>query len=132
MLHSGKPGFDAVMLERGWLVAESVMLNERKEVAGPDDYPTDPDLQNWVHERKSLLMGDQKVRVTHPRLRHVVHGEELMQSYLRLQRSDVSPENDDSSKLEYATGFGGPRRKERIDEAVEVFRGADRVCNPPG
>ncbi len=34
---------------------------------------------------------------------------------------DVSPENDGSLELEYDGGFGGPARKERTHEAVEVF-----------
>lgn len=50
VIHSGKQALDAVMLEMGRLVAESVMLIERKEVAGPDYYPTDPNLQKWAHE----------------------------------------------------------------------------------
>ena len=37
-------------------------------------------------------------------------------------RVDVSPENDDRLKLEYDGGFGGPRRKEWIDEAVTMLQ----------
>ena len=66
------------------MVAESVMLIGREEVAGPDDYQTDPDLQKWAHEAWSLCIGDQKVRVTQPPLRHVVHGDGPLQSYVRL------------------------------------------------
>jgi hypothetical protein len=45
---------------------------------------------------------------------------------------DVSPENDGKSELEYDGGFGGPVRKEGTHEAVEIFRGADRVRDPTG
>ena len=45
---------------------------------------------------------------------------------------DVSPENDGSFKLEYDGSFGGPRRKERTHEAVEVLGGADPVRDSPG
>lgn len=38
VLHSDKQALDAVMLEMGRMVAESVMLIEREEVAGPDYY----------------------------------------------------------------------------------------------
>ncbi|MBI3809293.1 MAG: hypothetical protein HY284_02390 [Nitrospirae bacterium] len=38
VLHSDKQALDAVMLEMGWIVAESVILIEREEVAGPDYY----------------------------------------------------------------------------------------------
>lgn len=36
VIHSGKSALDAVMLEMGRMVAESVMLMARAEVAGPD------------------------------------------------------------------------------------------------
>jgi len=85
VISSGKQALDAVMLEMGRMVAESVMLIEREEIAGPDYYPTDPALQKWAHEAGSIFIGDQKVRVKHPRLRHVVHGEVPMKSYVRLR-----------------------------------------------
>ena len=85
VISSGKQALDAVMLEMGRMVAESVMLIEREEIAGPDYYPTDPDLQKWAHEEGSMFMGDQKVKVTRPRLRHVEQGEVTLQSYARLR-----------------------------------------------
>ena len=54
VISSGKQALDAVMLEMGRMVAESVMLIEREEIAGPDYYPTDPDLQKWAHEEGSI------------------------------------------------------------------------------
>jgi len=47
-------------------------------------------------------------------------------------RTDILPENDGRLKLEYDGGFGGPLQKERTYEAVKVFRGTDRVRDPPG
>ncbi|TKB75923.1 MAG: IS256 family transposase [Nitrospira sp.] len=85
VISSGKQALDAVMLEMGRMVAESVMLMEREEVAGPDYYPTDPAFKKWAHEKGSLYLGDQKVKVTRPRLRHVEHGEVTLQSYARLR-----------------------------------------------
>lgn len=83
VIHSGKQALDAVMLEMGRLVAESVLLMEREEVTGPDDHPTDPDLKKWVHEAGSIYLGDQKVSVPRPRLRHITQGEVTLQSYAR-------------------------------------------------
>ncbi len=85
VISSGKQALDAVMLEMGRMVAESVMLMERKEVAGPDYYPIDPAFKKWAHEKGSLYLGDQKVQVTRPRLRHVEQGEVTLQSYVRLR-----------------------------------------------
>ena len=66
VISSGKQALDAVMLEMGRLVAESVMLMEREQIAGPDYYPTDPAFKKWAHEEGSLYLGDQKVNVTAP------------------------------------------------------------------
>lgn len=85
VIHSGKQSLDAVMLEMGRIVAESVMLMEREEVAGPEYYPTDPAFQKWAHEQGSIYLGDQKVPVTRPRLRQVEQGEVPLQSYARLR-----------------------------------------------
>ena len=92
VIHAGKQALDAVMLEMGRMVAESVMLMEREEIAGPDYSPTDPAFQKWAHEQGSIYLGDQKVPVTRPRLRHVDQGEVTLQSYARLRSPGVFSE----------------------------------------
>ena len=92
VIRSGKQALDAVMLEMGRMVAESVMLMEREEVAGPDYYPTDPAFKKWAHEAGSIYLGDQKVPVTRPRLRHIDQGEVTLQSYARLRSPGVFSE----------------------------------------
>lgn len=92
VIRSGKQALDAMMLEMGRMVAESVMLMEREEVAGPDYYSTDPAFQKWAHEQGSIYLGDQKVPVTRPRLRHVDQGEVTLQSYARLRSPGVFSE----------------------------------------
>jgi len=88
VIGSGKQALDAVMLEMGRMVAESIMLIEREELAGPDYYPTDPGLQKWAHEAGSAYIGDQKVKVTRPRLRDVEQGEIPLKSYVRLHATE--------------------------------------------
>ncbi len=73
------------MLEMGRMVAESVMLMEREEIAGPEYYPADPAFQKWAHESGLIYLGDQKVPVPRPRLRHIEQGEVSLQSYARLR-----------------------------------------------
>ena len=92
VINQGKTALDAVMLDMGRIVAESIMLMEREEMAGPDYYPTNPDLQKWAHEGGSIYIGDQKVKAKHPRLRHVVHGEVPLKSYQSLHSSKVFSE----------------------------------------
>jgi ubiquinone/menaquinone biosynthesis C-methylase UbiE len=52
--------------------------------------------------------------------------------YILAVECDVSPENDGRLELEYDGGFGGPVRKERTHEAVNVLGGTDRVRDPTG
>ncbi len=92
VISSGKQALDAVMLEMGRMVAESVMLIEREEVAGPDYYPTDPAFKKWAHEEGSLSLGDQTVKVARPRWRHVEQGAVTLQSYARLRAPGVFSE----------------------------------------
>ena len=49
-------------------------------MARPEYYPTDPTLQRWAHEEGPRLVGDQKVKVTRPRLRHMMQGEGLTEA----------------------------------------------------
>ena len=113
VISSGKQALDAVMLEMGRMVAESILLIEREEVAGPDYYPTDPDLQKWAYEEGSLFIGDQKVKVKRPRLRHVEQGEVTLQSYARLR----------------APGQFSEELLEKILRGVSAKKYADTVIN---
>ena len=116
VINSGKQALDAVMLEMGRMVAESVMLMEREETAGPDYHPTDPALQKWAHEDGSIFLGDQKVKVTRPRLRHVTLGELTLQSYARMR----------------APGAFSEELLEKILRGVSVQQYADTVLHAAG
>jgi len=118
VISSGKQALDAVMLEMGRMVAESVMLIKREEIAGPDYYPTDPALQKWAHEAGSICIGDQKVRVKHPRLRHVVHGEVPRKSYVRLH----SPGQFSEELLEkILRGVSAKKYTETVIDSAQAF-----------
>ena len=74
ILETGKESVDRVLLELGGMVAETIMLLEREELAGPDYCPKIPGVYKWAGQPGSVYIGDQKVRVVHPRLRGP-HGE---------------------------------------------------------
>jgi len=118
VIGSGKQALDAVMLEMGRMVAESIMLIEREELAGPDYYPTHPDLQKWAHEEGSAYIGDQKVKVTRPRLRDVVQGEVPLKSYARLHAT-----GDFSEELleKILRGVSAQKYTETVIEAARAF-----------
>ena len=119
VIRSGKQVLDAVMLEMGRMVAESVMLMERAEVAGPDYYPTDPGFKKWAYEEGSLYLGDQKVKVTRPRLRHVEQGEVPRQSYTRLRTPGAFSEELLEKIL---TGVSAQKYADTVIDAARAFR----------
>lgn len=118
IIQSGKQALDAVMLEMGRLVAESILLMEREETAGPDYHPTDPDLKKWAHEDGSIFLGDQKVRVTRPRLRHVTQGELTLQSYARMRAPGAFSEELLEKVLR---GVSAQRYVDTVIEAAGAF-----------
>ena len=118
IIGSGKQALDAVMLEMGRMVAESIMLIEREELAGPDYYPTHPGLQKWAHEAGSAYIGDQKVKVTRPRLRDVEQGEVTLKSYARLHAT-----GDFSEELleKILRGASAQKYTETVMDAARAF-----------
>jgi len=118
VIGSGKQALDAVMLERGRMVAESIMFIEREELAGPDYYPTHPGLQKWAHEAGSAYIGDQKVTVTRLRLRDVEQGEVPLKSYARLHAT-----GDFSEELleKILRGVSAQKYTETVIEAAQAF-----------
>jgi putative transposase len=118
VIGSGKQALDAVMLEMGRMVAESIMLIEREELAGPDYYPTHPGLQKWAHEAGSAYIGDQKVKVTRPRLRDEEQGEVPLKSYARLHAT-----GDFSEELleKILRGVSAQKYTETVRDAARAF-----------
>jgi putative transposase len=94
VLADGKLAFDAMMREMGKMFAEAIMEMEREEKSGPDYHPIDANLQKWAFQGGSVYIGDQKVRLAHPRLRNRQTGREVpLESYLRMrQRGQFSEE----------------------------------------
>ena len=89
ILAGGKKAFDHVTLSMGKMFAEAIMLMDREEIAGPEYYPIDSDIKKWASQRGSVYIGDQKVKVSHPRVRDVLHGKEVpLASYLKLKEND--------------------------------------------
>jgi len=80
VIHRGKRAFDAMHLELGRTIAEAIMLMERENMAGPDWAPLFPNVEKWASEGGSVYIGDQKVKVSRPRLR-VNDSDVLLPSY---------------------------------------------------
>lgn len=83
----GKAGFDIYMKEIGRMMAETIMYIEREEMAGPDYQPFSSDIQKWASQPGSVYIGDQKIKLEHPRLRGP-EGEIALKSYQKLKERD--------------------------------------------
>ena len=118
VISSGRQALDAVMLEMGRMVAESIMLIEREELAGPDYDPTDPDLQKWAHEAGSIFIGDQKVKLKRPRFRDVGQGEVPLKSYARMHATGDFPEELLEKILR---GVSAQKYTETVLDAAQAF-----------
>lgn len=118
VINQGKKALDEVMLDMGRMVAESIMLIEREELAGPDYYPTNPNLQKWAHENGSVFIADQKVKAKRPRLRDVVHGEVPLKSYQALHSTGQFSEELLQKILR---GVSAQKYGETVIEAANAF-----------
>lgn len=88
----GKAGFDVFMKEMGRMMAETIMYIDREETAGPEYNPYSPDIYKWASQPGSVYIGDQKIKVQHPRLRGP-EGEIVLKSYEKLKdRNQFSQE----------------------------------------
>jgi len=113
----GKQGFDMCMKELGRMVAETIMYIEREEIAGPDYQPFSPDMRKWASQGGSAYIGDQKIRIEHPRLRGP-EGEITLKSYERLKEPDGFSEELLTKVLR---GLSCQKYAETVVEAAQAF-----------
>jgi transposase-like protein len=115
VIHNGKRAFDALHLELGRTMAEAIMLMERENMAGPDWAPLYPNVEKWAAERGSVYIGDQKVKVSRPRLR--VNGHDVMlPSYISMKDKGAF-----SEEL-LAKVLGGLSQRSYADTVVEAAK----------
>lgn len=113
ILAGGKRAFDQVMLEMGKMFAETIMLMDREETTGPEYHPTDSDIKKWASQPGSVYIGDQKVKVQHPRVRDVLHGREVpLASYLKLKDPAQFSEEILGQILSRLVGIGAEVRRD--------------------
>ncbi len=114
---SGKQGFDVLMKEIGRMMAEAIMYIEREEKSGPDYHPYSSDMQKWASQGGSVYIGDQKMRVEHPRLRGL-DGEIALESYKKLK----SPEGFSEELLnKVLRGISCQKYGETVIETAKAF-----------
>jgi len=113
----GKRALDAVILQIGLLIAETIMYMEREEIAGIDYHPKSPKLYKWASQQGSIYLGDQKVTIEHPRLRGP-EGEVKLKTYEQLkQRAGFS----EQLLGQVLRGMSARRYEETVTEASKAF-----------
>lgn len=117
VMSEGKKAFDSFSLEIGRMLAEAIMYMDREQVAGPDYLPRDSNIRKWGSQQGSVFIGDQKVKLQHPRL-NGPDGEIDLQSYLTLkQRGQFSEE----LLAEVLRGLSGRKYEETVTNAAGAF-----------
>lgn len=91
VLQAGKQGLDALHMELGTMLCETIMDLEREVLSGPDHAPSRPGTYKWAYQNGSVYCGGQKIRVRHPRLRGP-DGEIHLSSYQTLKKPDAFSE----------------------------------------
>ena len=117
IIQTGKQGLDAMILELGKMVAESIMDIEREETSGPDYHPLHPDIYKWAYQQGSIYLGDQKIHVNHPRLRGL-QGEIRMGTYGALKKPGAFSEELLRKALR---GISLQKYEETVTEAAKAF-----------
>ena len=119
VLAEGKLAFDGMMLEMGKMFAEAIMEMERQEKAGPDYHPIDPNIQKWASQQGSVYIGDQKVRLFHPRLRNQAEGREIpIESYVRMKQPG---QFSDELMEKILRGISGQKYADTVIESAHAF-----------
>ena len=117
VMNQGKRSLDTCMMEIGKMMAETLMLTEREQIAGMDYHPSRDGLQKWGFQNGSIYLGDQKVKVAHPRLR-AYETEMALSSYERLKKPK---EFSEQMLLRAMRGMSGRKYRETITDLGEQF-----------
>ena len=114
----GKRAFDGVMMDMGRMLAETIFYLEREELTGPDYAPTDPALQKWASQGGSVFIGDQKVKLQVPRVRHRRDGEVDLKSYRKMREPGQFSEELLQKALR---GLSAQKYEETVIESAQAF-----------
>jgi len=117
IISRGKEGLDAFLLEIGKAMAEAIMYIEREEISGPEYRPVSSEIKKWASQGGSIYLGDQKIRIEHPRLRGK-NGEMALGSYQKLKEPSAFSEE---LLCKILRGISSQRYQETVIEAAEAF-----------
>lgn len=112
----GKKVVDTMNQEIGKMLVEAILLMDRENISGPD-YAPKGDVYKWAHQPGSVFIGDQKVKISRPRLRGPEREIEIP-SYEKLkERGQFSEE----LVTKIMAGMSGRRYEETVVDAANAF-----------
>ena len=117
VVEKGKTAFDALSFEVGRMLVESIMYMEREQLSGPEYRPLSKFKQKWASQKGSVYIGDQKVRVNHPRLRSDM-GEIPLPVYERLKEPGAFSEELLAKALR---GLSAQKYRDTVVETANAF-----------
>lgn len=112
----GKRSIDMLNQQMGRMLVESILLMDRAAIAGPD-YSPEYGVYKWAHQQGSVFIGDQKVKISKPRVRSM--GQEIkLPAYEKLkQRGQFSEE----LLTKMMSGLSARRYEETVMDATNAF-----------
>jgi len=117
ILQTGKKGLDSLVMDLGRMLAETIMDMEREERSGPEGRPIYEGVYKWAYQKGSIYCGDQKVRVSRPRLRGP-EGEMALATYDMLKKRGAFSEEILAKLLR---GISGRRYGETVTDCASAF-----------
>jgi transposase-like protein len=117
IIQTGKKGLDSLVMDLGRLLAETIMDMEREERSGPEGKPLHEGIYKWAYQKGSIYCGDQKIHVSHPRLRGP-EGEISLATYDMLKNRGAFSEELLAKALR---GISGRRYGETVIDTASAF-----------
>lgn len=117
IIAKGKQGLDTCMLEVGRMLVEAILHVERAEIAGPDYRPSSPNFVKGGTQRGSVYVGNQKLKIKHPRLQDT-DGEVKLKTYARLKEKGAFSEELLGKLL---AGMSGQKYHNTVVDTVKAF-----------
>lgn len=118
VISKGKEAFDQIYKEIGKMMAETILLLDREEESGPDYLPRDPHLKKWASQQGSVYIGDQKIQLQVPRLRHTYQGEIPLKTYTQMKQPGQFSEELYQKALR---GISAKKYHETVLSTAEAF-----------
>lgn len=117
VMAEGKAVLDAAITDVGRILVEGMLYMQQEELAGPDYRPR-PGYVKGGTQASSVFVGDHKLRIQYPRVRHRESGEIALPAHSALKKRGEFSEELLAQSLR---GLSGRRYQETVNDAAQAF-----------